>query len=92
LWPAFSTAILVLHIFRFKFPRPVWGFQMSSFPESLLDDMRNTRLALIAEAACDFKAQMLDLIKLRDQVRKAEQTDPSPHISFPTARRRYVSD
>jgi hypothetical protein len=45
---------------------------MSSFPESLLDDMCNTRLVLIAEAACDFKAQLLDLMNLREQVRKAE--------------------
>jgi hypothetical protein len=60
--------------FPFQVPASisVWGFQMSSFPESLLDDMCNTRLVLIAEAACDFKAQLLDLMNLREQVRKAE--------------------
>jgi len=63
---------------------------MSSFPESLLDDLRNTRLALIAETVCDFKAQMLDLMKLREQVRKAERTDSPPPIRFPYSTRRCV--
>ncbi|SDT00253.1 hypothetical protein [Bradyrhizobium canariense] len=47
---------------------------MSSLPESLLADMCDIRLALIAETAGNFKAQLLDLTKLRDQVRKAEQS------------------
>ena len=47
---------------------------MSSLPESLLADMCDTRLALIAETASNFKAQLLDLTKLRHQVRQAEQS------------------
>jgi hypothetical protein len=45
---------------------------MSSFPETLV--LCDTRLALIAETAGNFNAQLLDLTRLRDQVRKAEQS------------------
>jgi hypothetical protein len=46
---------------------------MSSLLDCPLADMCNTRLALIAETAGNFEAQLLDLMKLRDQVRKAER-------------------
>jgi hypothetical protein len=49
---------------------------MSSFPESLLADMCDTRLVLIAETAGTFKAQLLDLMKQREQVRTAERIRP----------------
>jgi hypothetical protein len=49
--------------------------------------MCDTRLALIAETAGNFKAQLLDLMKLRDQVRKAERIHPElPTLAM--ARRR----
>jgi hypothetical protein len=43
---------------------------MGPLPESHVAALCETRLALIAETAGNFKAQLLDLTKLRDLVRK----------------------
>jgi hypothetical protein len=62
--------------FPLKFPRPfqLWDFQMTTSLPQQLAAICDTRLALIDKTASNFKAQLLDLTKLRDQVRKAEQS------------------